>query len=247
MVLKEIEVRSDKTIKCDWRKNFKLTLTSLLFGIITSFIGITCKIRYFNYDAVLSWKDKKRTWKQSWICCCWHQNVAICVWLFRFSQATVLVSESRDGEAITRAIRSFSIKSIRGSSNLGGGRGLILMAKKMKLKNIISFMFADGSNGPLYKLKAGTVMLGKKTGAPIVPFYVSADRAWKLEKSWDHHMIPKPFSTIIIRAGNPIYVADDLPKEQIETVRLEMEQAMVENMAEVNRIVETMNQNKTSS
>jgi len=39
-------------------------------------------------------------------------------------------------------------------------------------------------------------------------------------------MVPKPFSRVKIRFGDPIYVPDNLSEEEFEQARLHVEQAM---------------------
>ena len=48
----------------------------------------------------------------------------------------------------------------------------------------------DGPTGPIGKVKAGAISIALATDAVIVPFYVSADRAWYFN-SWDRFCIPK--------------------------------------------------------
>jgi len=83
----------------------------------------------------------------------------------------------------------------------------------------------DGPRGPRQIAKRGPVVLARITGAPIVPFYVSLDRAWTL-RTWDHFVIPKPFARAYVRAANKIFVGADATEEQLDAAHREMQAAL---------------------
>ena len=53
------------------------------------------------------------------IFCFWHQCVLPCTAYFRHSRAVILVSQSFDGELITRILKMFGFDAVRGSSSRG--------------------------------------------------------------------------------------------------------------------------------
>ena len=77
-------------------------------------------------------------------------------------------------------------------------------------------------------MKAGLITMAQRSGAAIFPLYASVSRAWVL-KSWDHFLIPKPFSLITIRWDRPLYVAEDSDAQQFEKMRLQVEEQMRQN------------------
>ena len=56
------------------------------------------------------------------IFCFWHQCVLPCAVYFRRTGATILISQSFDGELITRILGMFGFRAVRGSSSCGFGR-----------------------------------------------------------------------------------------------------------------------------
>jgi len=46
--------------------------------------------------------------------------------------------------------------------------------------------------------------------------------------SWDRFLVPKPFSRVIIRFGEPIYILQDLDEEEFENKRVLIGQKMKE-------------------
>jgi hypothetical protein len=77
-------------------------------------------------------------------------------------------------------------------------------------------------------VKPGLIRLAQLSQVPIFPAYISVSRAWTLN-SWDKSLIPKPFSKVFFRWGDPIYVPAELDKQAFEAMRLQVEQCMKEN------------------
>ncbi len=70
---------------------------------------------------------------------------------------------------------------------------------------------------------------------PIVPTLTSAEKKWVFN-SWDRFMVPKPFSRVVIRFGEPIEIPAELDGDAFEQKRLFVEQRMQELYAETDRI-----------
>ena len=73
-----------------------------------------------------------------------------------------------------------------------GTAGLVEMIRKMRLGLPMGFT-VDGPKGPRYQAKTGAVLLAKKTGNPILPFIVEAERRFTI-KSWDRLQIPRLYT-----------------------------------------------------
>jgi lysophospholipid acyltransferase (LPLAT)-like uncharacterized protein len=71
----------------------------------------------------------------------------------------------------------------------------------------------------------GAVWLAKVTGSPVVPFHIEADRFWSLN-SWDRTQIPRPWATVAIAVGAPMFVGGDADELGIERARVELEQRL---------------------
>jgi len=59
----------------------------------------------------------------------------------------------------------------------------------------------------------------------VLPFHLEASRHWTLG-SWDRTQIPKPFASVAIAIGEPLYVAPDADENGIEAGREELEQRL---------------------
>jgi hypothetical protein len=154
------------------------------------------------------------------IYCFWHQCVLPCTIYFRVTGAIILISQSFDGELITRILRLFGFDAVRGSSSRGGIEGLQGLRRVIESDTPAIFT-ADGPRGPIYQTKMGPIKLAAMTGAPIGAFYLAPQRYWRIN-SWDQFLIPKPFTRICVSWAQWTHVAKDTPNEEFEARRLEL-------------------------
>ena len=158
------------------------------------------------------------------IFCFWHQCVLPCAIYYRTTGATILISRSFDGELITRILNLFGFHAVRGSSSRGAREGLL------GLKHVIesgqpAIFTADGPRGPIYQTKMGPIKLAQTTGAPIGAFHLEPQHAWVM-KSWDHFLIPRPFTRICVSWAAWTEVPTDLPTEGFEPKRQQLNDAL---------------------
>ena len=147
------------------------------------------------------------------IYCFWHQCVLPCTVYFRCSHAVIIVSESFDGELITRILRLFGFDAVRGSSSHGGRGGMMGLAQAIESGRSAIFT-ADGPRGPIYQTKMGPIKLAQMTGSPVGCFHLEPERAWVM-RSWDRFLIPKPFTRICVSWAQWTRVAADLPSRRL--------------------------------
>ncbi len=137
----------------------------------------------------------------------WHGQIIPLSYAFRNRGVKILVSQSRDGEFITRAIGKLGFGTIRGSSSRGGAKALLKIIEELDDDARIAIT-PDGPKGPGYVVKEGIAMAAIKSGAPVVPVIVDAKNAIRL-KSWDSFTIPLPFSKVDIFVKEPMTFASD--------------------------------------
>ncbi|MGA2847407.1 MAG: lysophospholipid acyltransferase family protein [Terracidiphilus sp.] len=158
------------------------------------------------------------------IFCFWHQCVLPCSAYFCRSHATILISRSFDGELITRILEMFGFHAVRGSSSRGAREGLLGLKQVIESGKPAIFT-ADGPRGPIYQTKMGPIKLAQMTGARIGCFHLQPERAWVM-RSWDHFLVPKPFTRIVVSWAQWTYVPTDLPADEFETKRAELNAAI---------------------
>lgn len=154
------------------------------------------------------------------IFCFWHQCVLPCTVYFRTTGATILISRSFDGELITRILNLFGFRAVRGSSSRGAREGLLGLKQVIESGSPAIFT-ADGPRGPIYQTKMGPIKLAQMTGAPIGAFHLEPEHAWTM-RSWDRFLVPKPFTRICVSWAQWTRVRADLPTEQFELKREEL-------------------------
>jgi lysophospholipid acyltransferase (LPLAT)-like uncharacterized protein len=165
----------------------------------------------------------------------WHQRFFPGITFFSTRKPiAIIVSKSLDGEMIARVVRSLGWHPVRGSSSRGGKEALAeircLGTSGFRVGHIV-----DGPQGPFGVVKPGLIRIAQFTGMPIVPTITSAQHRWVFN-SWDRFMVPKPFSRVIIRFGDPIYVPENLDAQAFENQRLTVEQYLTDLYADTDRI-----------
>lgn len=154
--------------------------------------------------------------------CLWHRAVILATIYFRGYPAVVMISQSFDGELITRAAAKLGFGAARGSSSRGSFEGLLGMRKALEEGRPAIFT-ADGPRGPIYRTKMGPIKLAQMTGFPAISFYLLPERTWQA-KSWDRLLVPKPFSRVIVSFARGIPV--DRDATDLESLRLELQDAL---------------------
>ena len=166
---------------------------------------------------------------QPYVPCYWHQQHIVCSymvrdWLHRGLKAGYIISASVDGEVPARVAGAWGAEVIRGSAAYTGA--LVLRdAKAMMSRGVSIVTTSDGPVGPKFEFKAGTVLMARIGGAPMVPVACAASRAWYLD-TWDEFMIPKPFARVVIAIGEPVVVPRNASMDDIEALRATMQDAI---------------------
>jgi len=155
----------------------------------------------------------------------WHNRVFLATYFWRRRRIVVMTSQSFDGEYIARFIKRFGYGAARGSSTRGATGAVVEMVRLMRAGCPTAFTI-DGPKGPRYVAKMGAVLLAKKTGNPILPFTITADRFWEAKKSWDGFQVPKPFTRARVGIAAPIFVASDADEEELNAKRDELQHAL---------------------
>jgi lysophospholipid acyltransferase (LPLAT)-like uncharacterized protein len=215
-------VTSEASPKFTFGQRLVLAIVPRIVWALLSVVGRTWRFDVIAEPGVIPVRDGKKAGPE--IYCFWHQCVLLCAFYFRGSGAVILISRSFDGELITRILRMFGFDAVRGSSSRGAREGLLGLAHVIESGHTAIFT-ADGPRGPIYRTKMGPIKLAQITGAPIGAFHLQPQRAWILN-SWDRFLIPRPFTRICVSWANWTKVPEDLPPENFETKREELNAAI---------------------
>lgn len=191
----------------------------LAFYLAISTVGRTARFRVEGWE---HWEEAERGGAP--ILAFWHEQIFLTTYFFRRRRIVVMTSRSFDGEYIARFIQRFGYGAARGSSTRGGAGALVEMARLVRRGFPAGFTI-DGPRGPRRVAKMGAVLLAKKTGRPVLPFAVCAEKFWTV-RSWDRLHIPRPFTRVAVRLAAPIHVARDAGDEALVAARDELQRAL---------------------
>lgn len=224
-------MKSEQVKKITLKKRISeaLLLAALpgLFSFLQRIYFLTLRIVEVGLDQI---EDLEKN-KQPYIYAVWHTNVLFTPIFARKRPAYVMISASRDGELITRVVRKFGHDSVRGSTTRGGLKALKEFIKIVKSGNR-GAITPDGPLGPAFTMQDGVITAAIRSEAPIVPFYYEATEQWIVEKSWDKQRIPKPFSTVVISYGKPVYIPSGLDDDAMSEQREKLYNALMKNVRE---------------
>ncbi|TGK89310.1 DUF374 domain-containing protein [Leptospira bourretii] len=206
------------------KRRFLVWLLPLIVVWFQRLIGFTSRFRFLTNEQYEElFKNKK-----PFIYSIWHTNVLYSPYLHRGKNVAVLISESKDGDYINQVVHRFGNTSVRGSSSKGGSKALKAVIQHLK-KGLPAAFTPDGPRGPALIVQPGIIAAAQVTQVPIVPFHYECSRQWILERAWDKHRVPKPFTTFVVSYGEPISVPRELNEEEFEQMRLKVEEAMLNN------------------
>jgi hypothetical protein len=204
-----------------------LFLIGRLCWLYIRFVALTSRIIRTGEQYPMELRRKE----QPFIFGLWHNRQFFLCYAERHNRVHALVSQSKDGEFISRTVNLFGIDTIRGSTSKSGARALVRMIRTLRRGETVA-VTPDGPRGPSGRVQPGIVHLAQKTGCPIVPISFSASRK-KVFKSWDAYQVPYPFGRIAISYGEPFTLSpSESPEDAAKRVRaaLDANTARGENM-----------------
>jgi lysophospholipid acyltransferase (LPLAT)-like uncharacterized protein len=154
----------------------------------------------------------------------WHGRILPATLRFRNRNIIVITSENFDGEWIARIIERFGYGTARGSSSRGGLKALLKLVRDMEAGKPTGFTI-DGPRGPARVAQPGALWLAKATGNPVLPFHLESSSHWTM-RSWDKTQVPKPFATVAVVMGEPLYVPRATTAAELEAARGELERRL---------------------
>jgi lysophospholipid acyltransferase (LPLAT)-like uncharacterized protein len=204
------------------RQRIVLAIVPPLVWVLLRIVGATWRFETIAEEGATALPNGEGAGRE--IFCFWHQCVLPCAVYFRRTHATILISQSFDGELITRTLGLLGFRAVRGSSSRSGREGLL------GLKDVIdsgapAIFTADGPRGPRFQTKMGPVKLADMTGAPIGAFHLQPERAWTM-RSWDRFLVPWPFTRIVVSWARWTRVPANLPAQEFEPMREELNAAI---------------------
>jgi lysophospholipid acyltransferase (LPLAT)-like uncharacterized protein len=156
----------------------------------------------------------------------WHGSMLMPWYIHRNRNFAAVVSQSKDGEILSRLLKRFKYKLIRGSSSKDSKEVLIKMQKVLSNGNSLA-LTPDGPRGPIHKMKIGGLIASVRTQKPIVMCGTAYSKKIVFS-SWDRFELPKPFSKAVLIFSDKKYVEQELLNPDYEKINSEMENELNE-------------------
>lgn len=161
---------------------------------------------------------------QRYCFCLWHDAIVVCVYALKTYKLGGLISRHQDGTYLAHAAKLAGITPVRGSASRGGAQATRQLIDQPDLHVCIT---PDGPRGPRRVMKDGIVYLSSRTNRPIVPNTVLGTNCWSIPGGWSDMLLPKPFSKVLLIAGQPVCVDEGASREEMteitEQIQLEMD------------------------
>lgn len=189
-----------------------------LIYLLVRILAATYRFRYFGLENIEKAKSLSRA--GNYLLAIWHQNLLQGILAQIGQRHVVIVSKSKDAEAVAFACQKMGHDVARGSSrsktgvDKGGQAAMEEMILILKT-GIPGAVTVDGPKGPAKKVKPGILKMAKEANIAIVPYAPIATKYWEFN-SWDKFRLPKPFSRINVYYGEPILLGTDSDKESLE-------------------------------
>lgn len=159
------------------------------------------------------------------VICFWHERIGVAPRSWPHGRAQpirALVSLSRDGEFIARAMAAIGFPAIRGSSSKasapdkakGGAQAFREALRWLKAGNAVA-LTPDGPRGPRREMADGAPMLAKTAAAPVLFLGAACEPRIQLG-GWDKGVLPVPFGRGAIVWRGPARADRDV---DVETLR----------------------------
>ena len=134
------------------------------FVIISKLVIILFYIIRFFYNCKAVNYPKKRV-----MFALWHAHQCGVFTCNQMAKTVIMVSNSKDGEIISRAANAMGVETVRGSQNRGGAKASLDLLKRMTEANCNGALTIDGPKGPKRIVKKGVIELAKMAKVPVVP------------------------------------------------------------------------------
>ncbi len=156
----------------------------------------------------------------------WHGRLLMMPLIYKGKNLSFLVSSHRDGQVVGKALTRFGFHAILGSTTRKGFSGFKQMLKALRNGSDLAIT-PDGPRGPRCRVQMGVIELAKLTGRAVIPLSFSSSRR-KILKTWDHFLLPYPFSRGVFVWGEPVSVDPNGDRTHLEERRALLEKRLNE-------------------
>lgn len=208
----------------NFKAEFKRFKNKYAFEIISSIVNALFKLEKIFYSCKCINYPKEKC-----VFALWHAHQCGVFSCNMYKKTCIMVSNSKDGEIISRAANAVGVETVRGSQNRGGTKASLQLIKRIKEDDVNGALTIDGPRGPKRIVKKGIIEIARMTQTPIVPaVYWSPQKLFLKFKSWDEFRFPLIGTKLVMLFGDPINVPIEPTEEEIEKIRKEVEDKLNE-------------------
>ncbi len=228
-----------KTFRKIWKKFWQPLLglpivqwiLAFLMAVAIGVVYITSRKSIVNNDILEKYSKKPA------IYVFWHGRSMMLSPIIRLDKIKTyaVASRHKDGRMMAKLQRLFGLRAIYGSTSKGGVSVLRQGVRAIRNEKASICLSPDGPSGPSLRVKDGALYFAKMTGAPIIPVCFSASGSW-IQKRWDRYFVALPFSKIICKIGEPVFVNPKATDEEFQKVHKDLENAMVQQVREMDTL-----------
>jgi lysophospholipid acyltransferase (LPLAT)-like uncharacterized protein len=206
--------------RTSFNRQLQLALIPSLGGVLHRFLGRTVRFTELNAGA---WGLRAKR-SENAIYAFWHSSLLMSSFFYRNLGVVGLISQSRDGELLTRVLEPLGYVIVRGSTSRGSARAFRSLVRHLREGRDVA-LAPDGPRGPREVVQVGIIELARLTGRRIVPFVFDCTRKKRLN-SWDRLIVPAPFARGVIAVGDPISIDRRADELEVEAKRKMLEEAL---------------------
>jgi lysophospholipid acyltransferase (LPLAT)-like uncharacterized protein len=187
---------------------------SMLAGIFVGVLRLlfrTLKLTYREEVAGANPFNQETT--EQFLYCVWHDSVVMPAFSGEHRKTSALTSRHADGSFVAKVLSLVGIQPIRGSTNRLSPTAYRELLSALGEGHLV--ITPDGPRGPARRMSLGIVQLASRTGRRIVPTAYHAERCWRIPGSWTTLVIPRPYSRVLLMAGQPLLVPPNLDHDQL--------------------------------
>jgi lysophospholipid acyltransferase (LPLAT)-like uncharacterized protein len=202
---------------------------SLAAAATSAAISALLRVEAFTWRSEVVHEEhwlRLRERRERFVFALWHGRMLVPIWRHRGQSVATMASKSKDGEIIARWLAGHGYLPLRGSTNKGGARGIVHLARYVE-RGHPAALTVDGPKGPPRVVQEGVATLVRRTGAWLLPVSAGATRS-RFLRSWDRYLVPKAFSKNIVVYGEPFRVGHETNAEICDRLKEALDAATAE-------------------
>ena len=183
------------------KKSSSINVKASVLGVVLKFIYGTNKIIAEGRENYMKMIEENKPV----IFSVWHGHLLSIVYDLRSLRINALAGTHKDADLISQIATNWGWNMIRGSNKKNGAIAYKKMLRLLnRSTNTMLFITPDGPSGPPRIPKNGIIGLAQSCKVGIIPIKVQYTKSWGF-RNWDTFYVAKPFGSISIAYGKPIY------------------------------------------